>query len=121
LEEARTLAAGALALTREHHERGHQAYALCLLGEIAARREPPAADQADLFYHQALTLADELGMRPLLAHRHHGLGLLYHDSGRLAEARSELFAAITLYRDMDMTFWMPQAEKALAHLQSRGG
>ena len=65
LEEAHALAEQALALTREHQERGHQAYALRLLGDIAARREPPESEQAEAHYHQALALAEELGMRPL--------------------------------------------------------
>src|SRR5262249_2582586 len=68
LEEAQNFAEQALALAREHHERGHQAYALRLLGDIAARREPPEVAQAEVHYQQALALADELGMRPLVAH-----------------------------------------------------
>jgi tetratricopeptide (TPR) repeat protein len=116
LEEARPLAEGALTLTRARQERSHQAEALRLLGDIAARREPPEPDQAEAFYREALTLADELGLRPLVAHCHRSLGLLHRDTGRLAEAHSELSAAITLYRDMDMTFWLPQTEDALAHL-----
>ena len=60
-----------------HQERGHQAYALRLLGEIAARREPPEVEQAEAHYRQALALAEELGMRPLQAHCHLGLGTLY--------------------------------------------
>jgi hypothetical protein len=47
LEEAQTFAKGALALARAHQERGHQVYALCLIGEIAARREPPGRDTAE--------------------------------------------------------------------------
>ena len=77
LEEAHALAERALALARAHQERGHQAYALRLLGEIAARREPPESEQAEAYYRQALALAEELGMRPLLAHCHLGLGTLY--------------------------------------------
>ena len=76
LEEAQALAERALALAREHQERGHQAYALRLLGEIAAQRDPPEVDAAAAHYHQALTLAEELGMRPLQAHCHRGLGTL---------------------------------------------
>jgi tetratricopeptide (TPR) repeat protein len=114
LEEAHSLAESALALTCEHQERDHQAYALHLLGEIAARREPPEHDQAEAYYCQALALAEELGMRPLVAHCHLGLGKLYATIGRRAEARTELSAAIELYRAMEMTFWLPQAEAALA-------
>ena len=77
LEEAHALAERALALAREHQERGNQAYALRLLGDIAARRDPPESAQAEAHYQQALALADELGMRPLVAHCHLGLGTLY--------------------------------------------
>jgi tetratricopeptide (TPR) repeat protein len=113
LEEAQVLAEQALTLTRAHQERGNQAYALRLLGDIAARREPPECDQAKVHYHQALALANELGMRPLVAHCHLGLGKLYATIGRRAEARADLSVAIELYRAMEMTFWLPQAEAAL--------
>ena len=116
LDEAYTLAEGALALARAHQERGHQAYALRLLGEIAAQREPPESAQAEAHYQQALTLANELGMRPLLAHCHLGLGTLYAKIDRREQTCAELSAAIALYRAMDMTFWLPQAEAALAQV-----
>ena len=90
LEEAHALAERALALAREHQERGHQAYALRLLGDIAAQREPPEVEQAEAYYRQALALADELGMRPLQAHCHCGLGMLYTRVGRPEQARTEL-------------------------------
>jgi tetratricopeptide (TPR) repeat protein len=115
-EEAQALAERALALAREHQERGHQAYALRLLGNIAARCEPPEIVQAEAYYQQALALADELGMCPLVAHCHHGLGRLYSQTGHGALAHAALSAAITLYRAMDMTFWLPQAEAALAQV-----
>jgi ATP/maltotriose-dependent transcriptional regulator MalT len=67
LEEAHALAERALVLARAHQERGYQAYALRLLGEIAAQREPPERDQAEAHYRQALALAEKLGMRPLVA------------------------------------------------------
>ena len=107
LEEAHALAERALALAREHQERGYQAYALRLLGEIAARREPPERDQAEAHYRQALALAEELGMRPLVAHCHLGLGMLYLKIGQRGQARTALSTAIALYRDMEMTFWLP--------------
>ncbi len=119
LEEAHTLAAGTLAHARAHQERGYQAYALRLLGEIAAQRDPSEHERAQAHYRQALALAEELGMRPLVAHCHLGLGKLYAKSGRRAEAHAELFTAIELYRSMDMTFWLPQAEAALAQVEGR--
>jgi tetratricopeptide (TPR) repeat protein len=118
LENAQALAERVLALTREHRERGHEAYALRLLGGIAAQHEFPVRDQAETHYRQALTLADELGMRPLVAHCHLGLGTLYLNIGRPEQARAELAAAIALYRAMEMTFWLPQAEAALAQVAS---
>ena len=119
LEEAHTLAERALALARAHQERGHQAYALRLLGDIAAQREPPESEQAEAHYRQALALAEELGMRPLQAHCHRGLGTLYAKTGQREQARAALSAAIELYRAMDMTFWLPQAEAALAQVEGR--
>ena len=116
LEEAHALAERALALARAHQERGHQAYALRLLGDIAARREPPESESAETHYRQALALAEELGMRPLQAHCHLGLGTLYVQTGRPEPARAALTAAMALYRDMEMTFWLPQAEAALAQV-----
>jgi tetratricopeptide (TPR) repeat protein len=117
LDAAHALAEGALALTRRHQERGNQAYALRLLGDIAARRDPPEAEQAEAHYRQALALADALGMRPLQAHCHLGLGTLYATLGHGDTARTALSTAIALYRAMDMTFWLPQAEALLAQVE----
>jgi tetratricopeptide (TPR) repeat protein len=119
LEEAQALAEDTLALAREHQERGHQAYALRLLGDIAARREPPESARAEAHYQQALALADELSMRPLVAHCHLGLGTLYVKTGRREQARAALSAAMALYRAMDMSFWLPQAEAALGQMEGR--
>jgi tetratricopeptide (TPR) repeat protein len=117
LEDAHALVEGALALARAHQERGNEAWALQLLGEIAAHQAPPEVEQAEASYRQALALADELGMRPLQAHCHRGLGMLALKGGRAELARAELSTAITLYRTMDMTFWLPQAESALAQVE----
>jgi tetratricopeptide (TPR) repeat protein len=116
LEKAYALAERALALAHEHQERGHQAYALRLLGEIAARRTPPDVNQATAHYHQALALAEELGMRPLQAHCHLGLGVLYQRVGKREPARAALSTAIELLRAMEMTFWLPRAEAVLAQV-----
>jgi class 3 adenylate cyclase len=107
----------ALELTRVHQERGYQAYTLRLLGEIAARCSPPERELAEVHYQQALALAEEHGMRPLLAHCHCGLGTLYAATSRRQQAHTALSAAIALYRDMDMTFWLPAAEASLAQVQ----
>jgi len=119
LEEAQALAEQALALARAHQEHSNQAYALRLLGEIGAQREPPASDQAGNYYRQALALAEELGMRPLQAHCHLSLGTLYVKISQREQARTELSTAIALYRAMEMTFWLPQAEAALAQVEGQ--
>src|SRR5262245_4704562 len=117
--EAHALTERVLALAREHQEQGHEACALRLLGDMATRREPPDIDQAAAHYHQALTLADELGMRPLLAHCHLGLGTLYAKSGQPEQARTELSTAIEMYTSMEMQFWLPQTEAVLAQMEGR--
>jgi tetratricopeptide (TPR) repeat protein len=119
LEEAHILAEQALALARAHQERGHEAYALRLVGEIAVQHKPSEVEPAEAYYQQALTLAEELGMRPLQAHCHRGLGTLYAKIGRLAQARAALSTAIESYRAMAMTFWLPEAEAALAQVEGR--
>jgi tetratricopeptide (TPR) repeat protein len=114
LEEAHAFTTRTLTLARERQERGHQAYALRLLGDIAARRDPPEVAQAEAHYYQALTLADTLGMRPLQGHCHRSLGTLYAKIDQAARARTALANAIDLYRSMEMTFWLPQVQGTLA-------
>jgi tetratricopeptide (TPR) repeat protein len=116
LMEAHALAERALMLTREYQERGNQAYALRLIGEIATHREPPESALAETHYRQALALAEALGMRPLQAHCYLGLGTLYSQMGRLEAARTALSTAIHLYHTMEMSFWLPQAETTLAQV-----
>jgi tetratricopeptide (TPR) repeat protein len=110
------LAQRALELSQEHKERGNQAWVLRLLGEIAARRNPPQLESAETSYRQALAFAEELGMRPLQAHAHRGLGVLYTQISQRQQAREELSTAMALYRAMEMQFWLPQAEAALAQV-----
>jgi len=117
VDEASALAGRLLDLSRTHTGRGYQAHACRLLGDVARRREPPDVDQAAAHYRQALALAEEVGMRPLQAHCHRGLGMLYAAIGQRERARTALAAAMALYRAMDMTFWLPQAEAALARVK----
>jgi len=116
-EEAWQHARQALGLARQLKERGNEALALHQLGAVQAHADPPDAAQAEAYYQQALALANELGMRPLVAHCHLGLGTLYATTGQRQQARAALTVAIDLYRAMDMTFWLPQAEAALAQVE----
>jgi len=115
-EEAWQYARQALTMARQQKAPMREAAALRQLGALHAHTDPPDVAQAEAHYQQALALAEELGMRPLVAHCHHGLGRLYGQTGRRAPARAALSAAIELYRAMDMTFWLPQAEAALAQV-----
>jgi len=113
-EDAWQHARQALDLARQQKARGDEARALHQLGVIQAYADPPDAAQAEAHYQQALILAEELGMRPLQAHCHHGLGTLYARIDQREQARAALSMAIELYRAMEMTFWLPQAEATLA-------
>jgi class 3 adenylate cyclase/tetratricopeptide (TPR) repeat protein len=117
VEEAWQHARQALDLARQQKERGDEALALRQLGTIHAHAAPRDAEQAEAHYQRALALAETLGMRPLVAHCHHGLGRLYGQTGRGEQARTALAAAIDLYRAMDMTFWLRQTEAALAEVE----
>jgi hypothetical protein len=57
-----------------------------------------------------MALATELGMRPLVAHCHFGLGTLYRRAGVGVKAQEHLRTAATMYREMDMHFWLQKAE-----------
>src|SRR4029453_18970901 len=116
-EDALPHAMRALELAHARKERGFQAYTLRLVGDIAAHHEPHTVEQAVAHYRQALTMAEELGMRPLQAHCHRGLGTLYAATGQWEQARTALSTAIALYRDMEMAFWLPQTEAALAQVK----
>ena len=117
--EAGQHARQALDLARQLKERGNEALALHQLGVVQAHANPPDTAPAEAHYQQALTLAEELGMRPLVAHCYHGLGRLYYQTGRSEQARADLTTAIDLYRSMDMTFWLPQTEAVLAQVEGR--
>jgi tetratricopeptide (TPR) repeat protein len=108
--EARHLTQQALAYNCDHKRHGHQAWALWLLGEIEMRHDLCHVDEARPHYQQALTLANELGMRPLQAHCHRSLGVSCRLSGQLEQAHDELSTALGMYRDMEMTFWLPAIE-----------
>lgn len=114
LGEAAALAERALALSRERFERATEARALYLLGEIAAldAEEPLAV----CHYHDALVLASELGLRPLVAHCHVGLGDLYQSTGKREQAQQHLTTGMAMYREMDMRFWLEKTQRAMKSL-----
>jgi class 3 adenylate cyclase/tetratricopeptide (TPR) repeat protein len=116
LDEARRF--GDCAVEFLSSQPGAAAHALHLLGDIATHPERFDAARGEAHYRQALALAESRGMRPLQAHCHRDLGTLYSRTGQSAQASAELSTAIDMYRDMEMTFWLPQAEGALEQLKS---
>jgi hypothetical protein len=91
-------------------QRGPLAFARHLLGDVATHPDRFDAESGEGHYRAALALAEPRGMRPLVAHCHLGLGKLYRRTGKHSEAREHLTTATTMYREMDMRFWLEQAE-----------
>src|SRR5438094_4067692 len=98
-------------MCRQRTRRDVEADAFHLTGDLAAQREP-ASEEAMAHYRQALALAEDLGMRPLVAHCHLGLGTLYRKVSRDEQAQVELATAAEMYRAMDMPYWLEKAEAA---------
>jgi tetratricopeptide (TPR) repeat protein len=115
-EKADEVARHALDLARNYKGRGDEAYALRLLGEIAAHEDSPDVGEAEDRYRQALALAEELGMRPLIAHCHVGLGKLYRRIGNTQQARKHLTDGVAMMREMEMGLWLEKAEAELKGL-----
>ena len=110
VDEATDRAVRALELARAQREPAYEAYALHLLGEIAARRDPPVPETAEIRYREAMANAEGLGMRPLIAHCHLGLGRLFRRAGDAVRAREHLGTATAMYRGMDMRDWLTEAD-----------
>jgi tetratricopeptide (TPR) repeat protein len=107
LDKARQLAERAVGTSQ--HQPGFAAHALHLLGDLAAQPDRFDAENSMAHYREALAVAQKHGMRPLIAHCHFGLGRVYDRLGK-PEAHKNLAAAATMYRDMDMAFWLKQTE-----------
>jgi class 3 adenylate cyclase/tetratricopeptide (TPR) repeat protein len=115
-DRARMLAAEALKLARDHGEQGHEALALRVCGDVSLHLQPLDKDRATAHWREALALAEELGMRPLAAHCHLGLGRLYRRTDKREQAHEHLATATTMYREMGMTYWLEKAEAELGTL-----
>jgi tetratricopeptide (TPR) repeat protein len=112
-DETVAVARRALHLAHRQKERGNEAWVLRLLGDIAVHADPPDSESAERHYTLALARAGELGMRPLAAHCHLGLGGFYRRTGDRTKAQEHLSAAVALYREMKMGFWLGKAEVEL--------
>jgi hypothetical protein len=92
------------------------AHALHLLGDIATHPDRFDAERGETHYRQALAVAEPRGMRPVVAHCHLGLGKLFARAGKREQAREHLTTATTMYREMDMPFWLQEAESHVREL-----
>jgi tetratricopeptide (TPR) repeat protein len=111
LNEAQSLADHAVESSAGHQ--GFMAHALHLLGDIATHPNRFDAEPGEAYYHKALALAEPRGMRPLIAHCHLGLGKLYRRTGKQKQTKEHLNTATTLFREMEMEFWLEKAESEL--------
>jgi tetratricopeptide (TPR) repeat protein len=116
LADATRIAEDWVAAARQRGERGVEGHVLRLLGDIAAHPDRVEVDAAEAYYRRAQALAEELGLRPLLAHCHLGLGVLYRRSGNRQDSREHLTMAATMLGEMDMRFWQEQAEAEMREL-----
>jgi tetratricopeptide (TPR) repeat protein len=116
LDEALECAHQAVSMAQGHQERGHEAWGLRLLGEIAATNASAGESRPSERYGAALALARALGMQPLVAHCHFGLGKLSRGAAKRQESQEHLATATTMYREMDMRFWLEKAEAEMRRL-----
>ena len=116
IERARAVAQRALELARSHKERGHQAWALRLLGDISVRSDEAEWPKALQYYGESLALAEELSMRPLLARAQLSLGQLHRRMGDRQKAEEHLATALTSLQAMDIRFWSARAAEELMAL-----
>src|SRR5262245_25374370 len=110
LAQARERAQRAVDVSRKIKARGAEAQALHSLATAASHQDPLNAETAECHYREAMAHASELGMRPLVAHCHLGLGKLYRRTGKRERAQEHLTTATTMYREMGMTYWLEKAE-----------
>jgi len=115
-EEAIAMAERALDLAQQHKERGHQAWAFKLLGDIALHEKRRDTSAAEANFLRALALGEEIGMGPLAAHCQLGLGAVHAACGEIDRARTGIVAARERYREMAMTRWQDRAEASLKNL-----
>jgi class 3 adenylate cyclase/tetratricopeptide (TPR) repeat protein len=117
--DAREMVRRALDMCRSHRQRLFEPDVLRIEGRIRACEaagDGDGDDAAQGSYTDALALAGDLGMRPLVAHCHLGLGKLCRRAGNRPQAHEHLTAAATMYREMDMRFWLEQTEAEMRRL-----
>jgi tetratricopeptide (TPR) repeat protein len=115
--EAQLLAARAMEFSLRNP--GPAAHTQRLLGDIASHPDRFNANKAEVHYNKALALAEPRDMHPLIAHCHLGLGKLHGITGQQDRALEHLILATRMYREMDMSFWLAQADAVMGKLRER--
>ena len=116
LEEATAIANHVLESTKTQGYRGHTAVSLYILAEGLLHGDVSDRVKAEDHYDHAMALANELRMRPLVAHCHVGLGKLYRRTDDYEKAKKHLAAAVAMMREMEMGLWLEKAEAELREL-----
>jgi DNA-binding SARP family transcriptional activator len=112
--EARRFGARALELAMSYGELAVEADARRLLAELAlSEATSSAVDAADDELRHALDIARMRALRPLSAHCHVGLARISQRRDKYDDAREHLGTAITMYREMEMPYWVRRAEEVM--------
>ena len=117
--DAANCAGRALDFARDQQERGNEADALRLLGDIALSRDNRDVGAAAESYGRGMSIGKELGMRPLQARCHLGLGTMFMRTDDPVNAREHLTSASEMFREMGMEYWLERAATVMADLQSQ--
>ena len=118
-DDALDCARKALDLARDQQERGNEAEALRLLADIALSRSSSGTEVVTELYRQAMAIAEDLALRPLLARCHLGLGKACLRTDDPASARRHLTAALDMFRAMQMRYWIENVTAEMAKFPSQ--
>jgi class 3 adenylate cyclase/tetratricopeptide (TPR) repeat protein len=100
----------ALTLAINSGERGYQAWALKLLGDVTLAQSLDPL-QARSSYDQSMEIASQLSMQPVQAHLHLSAGRLCRHMNQVEQAQHEISRAIACYKKMEMPLWLLLAER----------
>jgi len=116
-DEAKTEIENGLSLVSEHHAWAYEPTLRRLQASLLLHRDPTHLEEAVHILKDAEVRAKTMELRPLVAHCHHDLAKLYRRAGRREPAREHFNTATTMYREMDMAFWLQEAE---SHVRALG-
>jgi tetratricopeptide (TPR) repeat protein len=112
-----------LGMARAHKQRWLEAEGLRILGQLHATGkpagEPMDVEGARAAFEEAIAIARDMGLRPLLGRCQLALGRALNRAGERRAARGPLEEAAALFTGMDMRFWLDRAEAALGDRPGR--